>query len=51
MFVTASERGGVPEAVKLVRSLCDASGAQPQAVFAKIKTLLLTYDPENVTWH
>jgi hypothetical protein len=51
MFVNASAIGGVPECVKLVASLVDASGTPPQAVFAKLKTYLLTYDPEHITFH
>jgi hypothetical protein len=50
MFVNASAIG-VPEAAELVGSLCDASGAQPQDVLAKIQTYLLTYDPKNLTFH
>jgi hypothetical protein len=51
MFIRADEIGGVPECVKLVASLVDASGTKPQDVFAKLKTYLLTCDPEHLTFH
>ena len=36
---------------ELVRSLSEASNTPPQAILAKIKTFLLTYDPEHITLH
>jgi hypothetical protein len=51
MFIRADEIGGIPEAVKLVRSLSEASGTPHKAILARISTYLLTYDPENLTFH
>jgi hypothetical protein len=51
MFIRADEIGGIPKIIELVRSLSEASGTPPQAILAKVKTYLLTYDPENITVH
>jgi hypothetical protein len=51
MLIEADAIGGIPKAVELIRSLCDASGLKPQAVIATIQTYLLTCDHDNPVLH
>ncbi len=51
MFIRADEIGGIPETVKLIKSLVKASGVSPQAVIATIQTYLLTCDHDNPVLH
>jgi hypothetical protein len=51
MVVNADALGGIPETVKLIRSLSEASGTSPQAIIATIQTYLLTCDHENPVLH
>ena len=51
MFVNADAIGGIPKVVELVRSLSEASGTPPKAILATVRTYLLEYDPEHITFH
>jgi hypothetical protein len=51
MLIEADAIGGIPKAVELIRSLCDASGLKPQAVIATIQTYLRTCDHDNPVLH